>query len=180
MTDIYGRKVVAALMLLMLALQGLNTVTSYSLNAYGLYPRALSGLPGLLVSPWLHSSWAHLMSNLVPFVAMSAIVLREGLSKYASVSAAIIVFGGLMVWCLGRSGVHVGASGWVFGLWGFILASTWFTRSLGNIVAALAVVAFYGGMIFGFVPQQGVSFESHIAGALAGWGAAWVHTQRRA
>lgn len=168
MDAISGYKTVAMLALVMVALQVANTLTGYTLNAFGLIPRTLDGLPGVLISPWLHGSWMHLFSNLLPFVVLSAIVLRDGMSRYLVVSGAVIVIGGLLVWGLGRGSIHVGASGWVFGLWAYILASAWFHRSFGNLAAALFVFAFYGGMVFGFIPERGVSFEAHLAGAVAG------------
>lgn len=168
MDAIPGFKTIATLALVMVALQVANALSGYTLNTFGLAPRSLSGLPGLLLSPWLHGSWAHLIGNLLPFLVLSALVLREGMPRYGLVSAAVIVLGGLLTWCFGRSSLHVGASGWIFGLWAYLLASAWFRRSFGNLAAALFVAVYYGGMVFGFLPARGVSFESHLAGALAG------------
>lgn len=179
MDAIPSYKTVAALALVMVALQVANTLTGYALNTFGLIPRSLGGLPGLLLSPWLHGSWLHLLSNLLPFMVLSAIVLRDGMPRYLGVSAAVILIGGLLVWSLGRSSIHVGASGWVFGMWAYILACAWFHRSFSNIAAALFVFAFYGGMAWGFLPRHGVSFESHLAGALAGIAAARLLVARR-
>lgn len=180
MDAISSYKTVTTLALVMVALQVANAFTGYTLNTFGLIPRRLDGLPGLLLSPWIHGSWVHLFSNLLPFVLMSAIVLRDGMSRYLCVSAAVILGGGMLVWCLGRASTHVGASGWVFGLWAYILAAAWFHRSFSNLVAALFVFAFYGGMVFGFLPERGVSFESHLAGAMAGIAVARLLVVRRA
>jgi membrane associated rhomboid family serine protease len=89
-------------------------------------------------------------------------------------SAVIILLGGALVWLFARPGDHIGASGWIFGLWSLVIALAWFDRSPRNIAIALAVVFFYGGMVFGVLPTQGVSFESHLFGAIAGVFAAFT------
>lgn len=165
---------VAWLMGIMIALQAANLFTGYHLNSLGLQPRSFSGLIGIFVSPWLHGSIGHLLSNLPPFALLSFIVAAGGISRYLSVSAGVIALGGIFVWIVGRDANHVGASGWIFGLWAFVLGSAWFHRSWKNLFLATLVLFLYGGMVFGFMPRYGVSFESHIAGAVAGWIIAWV------
>lgn len=152
----------------MCGVQALNLLCGYALNAFGLLPRSLHGLWGIAFSPFLHQSVAHLASNLVPFIVLGWFVAILSVRRFVAVSAVIVLVGGLLVWVFGRTAIHVGASGWVFGLWGYLLARGWFERSLQSIAVALLVLAGYGGMVFGFLPTQGMSFESHIAGALAG------------
>ena len=90
------------------------------------------------------------------------------------------VLGGLLVWLLARPGMHLGASGWVFGLWGLLLGRAWFERSLGSLLIAVLVLFYYGGWWFGLLPRQGISFEYHLAGALCGvLYAALTRTSRR-
>lgn len=173
-------RVIGALALAMIALHLINTLSGASINALGLQPRALSGVPGIALAPLLHGSWGHLLGNLLPFCILSALVLRDGLRRYLAASAVIIAGSGVLVWLVGREAYHVGASGWVFGLWAFTLTQAWLHRSLTNLAAALFVVVFYGGMVFGVMPQQGVSFEFHIAGILAGILAANLYAKPRA
>ena len=85
-----------------------------------------------------------------------------------------IVLGGSLVWLFGFAGIHVGASGWVFGLWAYLLSRAWFHRSWSNLITAGVVAVLYGGLILGFLPRQGVSFEGHLFGAFAGFIAAKV------
>lgn len=152
----------------MCGMQVLNLLSGYALNAFGLLPRSLHGLWGIAFSPFLHQSVAHLASNLVPFVVLGWFVAALSVRRFVAVSAVIVLVGSLLVWIFGRTAIHVGASGWVFGLWGYLLAQGWIERSLQSLAVALLVLVGYGGMIFGFLPAQGMSFESHIAGALAG------------
>ena len=169
-----GFKTIAGLALFMVALQLLNVATGYSLMAFGLVPRTLHGLFGILTSPFLHASFAHLSANLIAFMVLGTLVILDGLHRFIAVSAIVILLGGALVWLFGFAGVHVGASGWVFGLWAYLLARAWFHRSWSNLITAGVVAVLYGGLIFGFLPRQGVSFEGHLFGAFAGFIAAKV------
>lgn len=174
MDALKGFKIIAGLALSMVVLQLVNMATGYSLMAFGLVPRTLQGLFGILASPFLHGSFAHLSANLIAFLILGTLVILEGFNRFLSVSAIIIVLGGSLVWLFGFAGVHVGASGWVFGLWAYLLSRAWFHRSWRNLITAGVVAIFYGGLILGFLPRQGVSFEGHLFGALAGFIAAKV------
>ncbi|MBV6824032.1 rhomboid family intramembrane serine protease [Pseudomonas sp. PD9R] len=174
MDALKGFKTVAALAIFMVALQVFNAATGYSLLAFGLVPRTLHGLTGIIASPFLHASFAHLGANLIAFLILGSLVIVEGLHRFIVVSAIVILLGGGLVWLFGFSGAHIGASGWVFGLWAYILSRAWFQRSWGNLITASVVALLYGGLIFGFLPRQGISFEGHIFGALAGFIAAKV------
>ena len=76
---------------------------------------------------------------------------------------------GLLVWLFARNALHIGASGWIFGLWSLCIATAWYDRKFINILIALLVVFLYGGMLFGVLPNDPrISFESHFFGAIAG------------
>ena len=167
-----GFKTIAGLALLMVMLQLVNVATGYSLMAFGLIPRTVRGLFGILTSPFLHASFAHLSANLIAFLVLGTLVMMEGVNRFVVVSAVVILLGGALVWLFGFSGVHVGASGWIFGLWAYLLSRAWFHRSWSNLITAAVVAVLYGGLVVGFVPRQGVSFEGPLFGALAGFIAA--------
>ncbi|OEC32618.1 rhomboid family intramembrane serine protease [Pseudomonas sp. 21C1] len=156
----------------------LNMLCGYSLNAFGLQPRSIHGLLGIVLSPFLHGSVGHLVSNAFPFAVLSALILTDGVGRYVAVSTVVVVIGGLLVWSFGRDANHIGASGWVFGLWAYLIAQAFYSRSFKRLFIALLVLSLYGGMIFGLLPRHGVSFESHLFGALAGWFAAWLMRPR--
>lgn len=168
MNIVDGFRVVAGLAGVMLALQVVNALSGYSLNGFGLLPQSLWGLPGILASPFLHGSFAHLAGNLLPFLVLGTLVAAESRRRFVAVSLVVVLLGGLLVWLFGRDGLHVGASGWVFGLWAWLLARAWYRRSWRNLLVAGVVLLLYGGLVFGLLPGRGASFESHIAGALAG------------
>lgn len=145
-----------------------NGVTGGALNAWGLVPRHVEALPGILFAPWLHGGWAHLLSNLGGLLILGWLVLLRSRRDFLRASAFIILGSGALVWCFGRTGLHIGASGWLFGFWGLLLARAWFDRSLPDLLLAVLVFLLYGGWFFGLLPRDGVSFEYHLAGAFCG------------
>lgn len=159
---------VVGLAALMVVIHLVNFATGYSLNSFGILPRSAIGLVGIPASPFLHASFTHLISNLTPFLILGWIVSARSHGHFMAVSAIVIVAGGFLVWIFGRSSYHVGASGWIFGMWAYLIARGWFERSLSSLLISTAVVIVYGGMLFGFMPSRYVSFEAHIAGAVAG------------
>ncbi|MEW6462652.1 rhomboid family intramembrane serine protease [Pseudomonas khazarica] len=152
----------------MLLLQLANSALGGALNVWGLVPRHVEALPGILFAPWLHGSWAHLLSNLSGLLVLGSLVLLRSRRDFLFSSAFIIIGSGLLVWVFGRTGLHIGASGWLFGFWGLLLARAWFERSLLDLLLAVLVFFLYGGWFFGLLPRAGVSFEYHLAGAFCG------------
>ena len=164
---------------LMLAVQLINSLSGYSLNIWGVIPRRMESLPGIVFAPWLHGSWMHLLSNLSGLLVLGLLALLESRRDFIQASLFIILCSGLLVWLFGREGIHVGASGWLFGLWALLLARAWFRSSWLDLLMAVLVFFLHGGWVFGLLPQQGVSFEYHLAGALCGGlYAAWRYSPR--
>jgi len=106
---------------LLVAIQVINSLTGYALTAFGINPRTFDGLAGILLAPFIHGSWGHLLSNLPPLLLLSALLLHGQIRQYVYASLFIIITTGLAVWLVGHYAVHVGASGWIFGLWGLTL-----------------------------------------------------------
>lgn len=172
-------KAIAGLSAAMIAVHVVNIFTGGALSNYGIEPRQIGGAYTIATAPLIHADVGHLGSNLAAFVVLGSLVLLQGLRYFVKASAVIILLGGALVWLLGRPGDHIGASGWIFGLWSLVIALAWFDRSPRNIAIALAVVFFYGGMVFGVLPTQGyVSFESHLFGAIAGVVAAFTLSKK--
>lgn len=140
-----------------------------------LVPRRVDGLPGVVGMPFVHGSFGHLMSNTIPLLVFGAFLLLRGVRYYVSVSLGIVVLGGVLLWLFGREAAHIGASGVVFGYFGFLLTRGVYERSLQAVGIAVLVVVLYGGMIFGVLPgAAGVSWDGHLAGLVAGIGVARV------
>ncbi|MGE3244828.1 MAG: rhomboid family intramembrane serine protease [Beijerinckiaceae bacterium] len=164
-----------ALLVFIWGLQIVNMATGYKLNPLlGLRPRKLAGLIGIPFMPLLHGSFAHASANSYPLIALGALMGLSDQARLPAASAIIILAGGAAVWLFARKAVHVGASGLVFGWFGYLLAQAWVDSNFQSFVIAIAVAGSYWTLIFGMLPRKGrVSWEAHLFGALAGAGAAW-------
>lgn len=157
------------LLAIMYIVQIASILTHGDIKYYGIHPRDINSLWCIITAPFIHGSWGHLLNNTACFAVFSSLCLMRGPAFYFKSSLFIIIVGGGLVWALGRPAIHIGASGWIFGLWSLIIATAWFERSFLNIVISLGMIVFYGGMIFGVLPvEKQISFESHLFGAIAG------------
>lgn len=160
---------------IMLVVQMLAAVSGGPFASLGIQPRDVGQVHTILTAPWVHGDFAHLANNLWAFLIFGSLVMLNGARAFVLTSLIIILFGGGLLWLFGRDASHIGASLWVFGLWSFVIAQAWFDRSVRTILIALAVLLLYGGVAWGLLPTGGrVSFEGHIAGAVAGVMAAWL------
>ncbi len=141
-----------------------------SLNSLGIRPRNTAALAGVLWAPFLHAGFTHLIANTVPFAVLGGIILARGVRDFVGVSLFVMLISGLGVWLLGAgNSLHFGASGVVFGYFGYLLFRGIFERSLPSIFIAVVVAAGYGSILLGVLPgQRGVSWEGHLFGFLGG------------
>ena len=169
-------KVLGGLLVVMWVLEIVDAVLGGSLDQFGIRPRSTDGLVGLAASPFLHGGFEHLVSNTIPFAVLGFLTMVHGVGTFWRVSLFAALVGGLLVWLVGASNsVHIGASGVIFGYFGFLLAMGLFERSAKAILIAVLVGLGYGGLIFGVLPSQpGVSWEGHLFGFLAGGTSAWM------
>ena len=161
---------VTLLLALMWIVGMVNILFDYRLSEYGVVPRTVDGLIGIPLMPFLHGSFDHLLVNTLPAVILGGLVAIQGSKKFLTATVFITLVGGGALWVVGRSAVHVGASGLIFGYFGYLIARAWYTRSLGAVLIALAVAVVYGGILLGVLPffQEGVSWEGHLTGLIAG------------
>jgi len=137
---------------------------------YGIFPRAVNSLKGIFLAPLIHGDFKHLLSNTIPLFALS-LILFHFYRKVAVISFLIIyIFTGASVWLFSNSmAYHIGASGVVYGLVSFVFWSGIFRRNVRAIILALIVLVVYAGYFTGILPdQEGVSWESHLFGAIIG------------
>jgi membrane associated rhomboid family serine protease len=146
------------------------------LDQQGIVPRSWGGLDGILWAPLLHGGLGHLIANTLPFLILGAFVALEGPRRFLTVTAFVVIVGGLATWLLARSAVHVGASGLIFGYAGFLLVAGFVEKSIKGIAVAIVVGVVFGGMVLrGITPVSSyVSWESHLFGLVAGVLAAFV------
>jgi membrane associated rhomboid family serine protease len=146
-----------------------NLLSGGSFNQYGIYPGKVSGLRGIAFAPFLHGGLMHLLSNTLPMLFLGALVSLRGQTTFWTTTVFVAVVGGLGVWLLGRPAFHIGASGLVFGYFGYLVALGWFERKLGSIAVAVLTLVLYSGLVWGVLPLRAfVSWEGHLFGMLAG------------
>ncbi|GAA4613246.1 rhomboid family intramembrane serine protease [Saccharopolyspora hordei] len=145
------------------------------LDRNGILPREVDGLDGILWAPLLHGDWSHLWANTLPFLVLGWLVLAGGLAQFLAVTATVWVVGGLGTWLVGAPGFHIGMSGVIFGWMVFLLVRGFFQRSVAQVLVAVVLFFYWGGMLWGVLPgQPGISWEGHLFGALGGLLAAWL------
>ena len=157
-----------------------DQLTGEWLDRDGIVPRSVDGLEGVLWAPLLHGGFGHLAANTLPFVVFGFLVLANGIGRFILVTALIWVLSGLGVWFTAPYGsVTVGMSGVIFGWLTYLLVRGFFARSGTQILLAVVVFFLWGGILLGVLPgQQGVSWQGHLFGALAGIVAAWFVARR--
>ncbi|MCB9418862.1 MAG: rhomboid family intramembrane serine protease [Ardenticatenaceae bacterium] len=150
------------------------------LDHFGVWPRTAVGLWGILLAPVLHAGFGHVMANTIPFIVLGWFVMMRRLRDFFIVSAITVIVSGLGIWLIAPANtVHLGASGLIFGYFGYLLLRGYFERSLSSIFWSVLVLFLYGGMIWGVLPQQlGISWQSHLFGFIGGGLAAYWLTQR--
>lgn len=146
-----------------------NLPLDYKLSEFGIVPRTVDGLIGIPLSPFLHASFDHLLVNSLPVAFLGTLVAIQGKRTFLLATAFIVFAGGGALWVVGRHGTHVGASGLIFGYFGYLVGRAWYDRSLSSILVAVIMVVVYGGIVFGVLPSTpGVSWEGHLTGLIAG------------
>lgn len=139
------------------------------LERFGVRPREWLGLPGILAAPLLHGGFEHLLSNSIPLVVLGTTMLHLYPVASFRVLPAVYVLPGIAVWLFGNDGVHIGASGLVYGLVSYIFVAGLIRRDRRAIAASLLVSFMYGALAWGVFPiKLGVSWETHLAAALVG------------
>ena len=172
---------VAAMVALMWLTEVVDVVADGQLDAYGIHPRDTDGLAEILSAPFLHAGFGHLISNTVPFAVMGAAIALGGLARVALVTLIVAVVSGLGTWLVASPGtVHLGASGVVFGYATYLVARGIFSRRLAELAVGALVAAVWGiGLLQGLLPQERISWQAHLFGAIGGVLAAAVLARRR-
>lgn len=147
----------------------------FNLHNFGIYPRTLHGLSGILLSPFLHGNFTHLISNTPTFIVLAACILFFFPQTAYQVMIYTYLITGIGVWLFARSSYHIGASGLIYGFAAFLFFSGIFRKDVRSMAISLIMAFLYGGMLYGLIPgNQGVSWESHMIGALAGTYCAYI------
>jgi membrane associated rhomboid family serine protease len=168
--------VVAAMAALMWIVEVIDQVAGGSLDRNGIEPHDVDGLDGIAFAPFLHAGWDHLIGNTIPFLLLGFAIALGGAARVVVVTLIVALIGGLGTWLFAPAGtVHIGASGIVFGYAAYLVARGIFSRSFAQIALGLVVLAVWGTTLLrGLVPEDGISWQGHLFGAVGGVAAAWL------
>lgn len=153
------------------AIEILDAIMNQRLDDNGVRPWTVDGLWGIVFAPVLHSDWAHLISNTVPALVLTfVIVVSSGTMRWLEATAIIWVTAGVGTWLIGGLNTnHIGASSLIFGWVAFLVFRGVFAKKLSEIAIGVVIAAIYGYLIWGILPTvPGVSWQGHLCGAVGG------------
>ncbi|MGB0805404.1 MAG: rhomboid family intramembrane serine protease [Salibacteraceae bacterium] len=163
------------MVLIMWAVFGWEYFQNISLNSYGILPRDFKGLRGIIFSPFLHGDLNHIINNSYPIIILGTAIFFFYKKSAKSVVLYSIAMTGLWVWAFARPSFHIGASGLIYAWGGFLFLSGVLNKNSRMMGLSLLVVFLYGSLVWGVLPlEDGISWESHLLGAIAGFILAYV------
>ncbi|MBB4904266.1 rhomboid family intramembrane serine protease [Actinophytocola algeriensis] len=167
--------VIGSFTVLLYLIEIVDAAMSGRLDQFGIQPRAVGGLDGILWAPLLHHGWGHLLANTLPVLVFGFLAMSNGVGQWAAVTLTVWLFSGIGVWLIGADGTTIGASGIAFGWLAFLLVRGIFNRAFGQILVAVVLFLYWGSTLLGVLPgNPGVSWQAHLFGAIGGILAAWL------
>lgn len=158
----------------------LNSFLPVDLNRLGIEPREVGGLMGIFIMPFLHGNIWHISNNSVAFIALSGLLILFHGRSYGILLLEITLITGLLVWLFSlETVIHIGASGVIFGMSGFLLFAGFFNLKIVQVIAGIITLFFYGlPLLIGLVPiQEGISYSGHWFGFITGVVLAFIHKE---
>jgi membrane associated rhomboid family serine protease len=159
-----------------------NWADHYQLTfEYGIRPRDAASLPDILTAPFLHFSWAHIEGNSGPLFIFGFLAAYRGVTKFFGVTVLVILTSGLGAWIFESPGsVGAGASGVVFGYFGYIMVRGFFDRHPIDMLIGAVMALCFAYQFTVLLPQNGIGWQAHIGGLAGGVAAGWIFRDRRA
>jgi membrane associated rhomboid family serine protease len=140
-----------------------------ALFIFGIFPRRLIGVPGILLAPIWHGDFNHLLFNSIPAFVLICFMLLLGLPTFLLVTGMIVIGSGFLIWLFGRPGLHIGMSAVITGYFGFLLINAYEHPSLLSVLPAVVMVYYFGSIFLSIFPQEErVSWEGHLYGMIIG------------
>ena len=170
-----------AFVALLWVLQVFNWADGYRLDAdFGILPHNVSRLPEIFTAPFLHVSWQHIEGNTVPLFVLGVLAAYRGIRKFLLMTLIVAVVSGLAVWLFQSSGeLTVGASGLIFGYFGYVVVRGFFDRNLLDIGLGIVAGLLYWTILQVAIPgTPGISWIGHLGGLFGGVLAAWLLRDR--
>tara|TARA_B100000780_G_scaffold3056_1_gene2546 strand:+ start:74 stop:745 length:672 start_codon:yes stop_codon:yes gene_type:complete len=136
---------------------------------YGVFPKTIDGLKGVLFSPFIHKDFTHLINNSYPIIILGGMLF----AIYHKIATQLFIWlyfiSGFLLWVIGRPSFHIGASGLIYALASFLLVSGIIRKNPRLTAVSMLVIFLYGSMIWGLLPtKEPISWEGHLAGFIAG------------
>ena len=171
---------VVVMVAIMWVVEIIDLIASGRLDRFGIEPRRLWGLDGIVFAPFLHGGFAHLIANTFPFVLLGGAIAIGAASRFLTVTVIVAFVGGLGTWLTGPTNtIHIGASGLVFGYLTYLMARGIFARNIWYLLVGIVTFMVYGGVLWGLLPAPGISWQGHLFGAIGGVVAAYMlHADR--
>jgi membrane associated rhomboid family serine protease len=162
-------------------IQIVNWADHYQLTfSYGIRPRDPGSLPDILSAPFLHFSWAHIEGNSGPLFIFGFLAAYRGVTKFLGVTLVVILTSGLGAWIFESPGsVGAGASGVVFGYFGYIMVRGFFDRHPIDMLIGAVMALCFAYQFTVLLPQAGIGWQAHIGGLVGGIASGWVFRDRR-
>ena len=175
-------KLMAGWVALLWILEVIDVASGHALDDFGIMPRSVPELVDVVPASFIHFGFGHVAANSVPLLVLGFLAALGGLRRFAAVCALVIVADGLGVWLISPDNTNTaGASGVVFGLFGFLVVSGFVERRLAGVAVGVLVAAIWGGSILaGIAPTAaGVSWQGHLIGLVAGVVSAFLFRRRQ-
>ncbi|HWH45241.1 MAG TPA: rhomboid family intramembrane serine protease [Thermoleophilaceae bacterium] len=165
-----GITLLLAIVAVMWGAEIVDTIANHRLDQYGIEPRDSDGLSGIIAAPFLHAGFGHLVGNTIPLLALGFLIALGGAVRVVAVTVIVALVSGVGTWIIGPDNTnHIGASGVVFGYATYLLSRGLFNRNLIEIGLGVAIGALFGGaLLAGLEPQEGISWQGHLFGAVGG------------
>ncbi len=165
-----GAQVLLAVVTAMWALEIVDVAVDHRLDNYGIEPRDVDALPGIVSSPFLHAGFGHLIGNTIPLVAMGLAIALAGARRVIMVSLVVGLIAGLGTWLTaGANTETIGASGLVFGFATYLMTRFFFSRRVLDLALGIGVLVVWGtSLLASLAPTPGVSWQAHLFGAIGG------------
>ena len=173
--------VMGAFLAVIWILQVFNWADGYRLDTeFGILPEHVSRLGDIFTAPFLHFSWDHIEGNSGPLFVFGLLAAYRGVVKFLGVTLIVAVTSGLAVWLFQGDQLTVGASGLIFGYFGYVLARGLIDRNLIDALAAVVMALSYAYILTVAIPgTPGVSWIDHLGGLVGGLACGWIFRSRR-
>ena len=136
---------------------------------FGIYPKDINSLKGILFSPFIHKDFTHLFNNSYPILILGSLLFSAYRSIALKIFMWLFLISGFWLWIIGRESYHIGASGIIYSLAAFLFVSGLIRKNPRLAALSMIIIFLYGSLIWGVFPlKSGVSWEGHLAGLVAG------------